>query len=79
MAPRRPAKNATGLDKETAGLLRQSGRKAKARQAGSFQHNDEVRQAYADRVGLEQDDVAASGPLLGRNFTNLSETDDDDE
>lgn len=73
MAPRKPAKNATGLDAETAALLRQSGKKAAARQAGNVEHNDEVRDEYAARTNADvHDDHGVAGVNRGENWTNLS-------
>jgi len=78
MAPRRPAKNATDLDKETAGLLRQSGRKAKARQSGNAADNDRVRAEFAARTNADvHDDSGARGPNRGQNWTNLNDPEDE--
>ena len=61
-------------------LLRQSGRKAKARQAGNVEDNDRVRLEYAERTnGDIHDDRGVLGVNRGENWTNLSKPNPGDE
>ena len=80
MAPKKPNRNRTPLDKETAALLRGDGRKAKARQAGNFADNDRIRLEYAARTNADvHDDAGVLGVNRGENWTNLSKPNPGDE
>ena len=70
MAPRKPNRNRGTVDKETAGLLRQSSAKAKALQENNAKFWVEWRKAYAARTnGDVHDDRGALPALRGTNRT----------
>ncbi|MCH8875586.1 MAG: hypothetical protein IIA89_02035 [Chloroflexi bacterium] len=73
MAPRKPNRNRGTVDKETAGLLRQSSAKAKALANNNKKFWVSWRKAYAQRTNADtHDDKGVMGVNRGENWTSES-------